>query len=91
MAIFNISLLSYREWRISHAMSHHSYPNSLHDLEISMFEPFLCWLPSPKMKNTFQRFGAWIYGPIIYVFIFKAQFLVRYVQLIYLILKGAGE
>jgi hypothetical protein len=51
MFCFNLSLLNHREWRVSHAMSHHLYPNSYYDLEITMFEPFLCWLPYPKTRT----------------------------------------
>ncbi|XP_001651389.2 cytochrome b5-related protein [Aedes aegypti] len=66
MMAFNLAFFSYREWRVSHALSHHLYPNSLLDLEISFFEPFLCWFPKASKKNLFQRFGSWIYGPLIY-------------------------
>lgn len=77
MLPFNLSLMSYREWRISHAISHHLYTNSLHDLEISMFEPFLCWLPDPNRKNLMQRYGSWVYGPIIYFVLYFAEFVKR--------------
>ncbi|XP_062706938.1 cytochrome b5-related protein-like [Aedes albopictus] len=66
MMAFNLAFFSYREWRVSHALSHHLYPNSKLDLEISFFEPFLCWFPSAAGKNLFQRFGSWVYGPLIY-------------------------
>jgi hemerythrin len=48
MMTFNFSLLNYRDWRVSHAISHHIYTNSYYDMEISMFEPFSQWLPRPK-------------------------------------------
>uniref|UniRef100_A0A1B0CJ83 Putative delta 6-fatty acid desaturase/delta-8 sphingolipid desaturase n=1 Tax=Lutzomyia longipalpis TaxID=7200 RepID=A0A1B0CJ83_LUTLO len=64
-----------REWRISHALSHHLYTNSLHDLEISLGEPFLCWIPDPKIKNWFQRYASWIYGPFIYCLIYISEFI----------------
>lgn len=75
MTYFNFTFLSYKEWRISHALSHHLYPNSLFDLEITLFEPFLCWVP--KAKNFIQRYASWIYGPIIYGFVFFDQFVIR--------------
>lgn len=80
MYIFNLSLMSYREWRILHVLSHHLYTNSLYDLEISLYEPFLKWLPEPKCKNLLQRYGSWLYGPAIYVASFGAQFMIRYVE-----------
>lgn len=65
MLYFNLTFFNYKEWRISHAMSHHLFPNSLHDLEVVMFEPFFCWIPSP-MKSFTQRFLSWFYTPVIY-------------------------
>lgn len=60
MFCFNLSLFDYREWRVSHAMSHHLYTNSYYDLEITMFEPFMCWLPYPKtwMKKTVMKVAS---------------------------------
>lgn len=77
MFYFNLSFMSYREWRISHAMSHHLYPNSLHDLEVSLFEPFLCYVTNAKTKGLIQRYGSWLYGPIVYLFLFADQFIKR--------------
>lgn len=76
MLYFNLSFFNYREWRISHAMSHHLFPNSLHDLEITLFEPLLCWIPSP-VKTIGQRFVSWIYSPIIYTFVCLDQLVKR--------------
>jgi hypothetical protein len=36
------------EWRISHAYSHHTFPNTAYDYEVTVFEPFLLFLPIPK-------------------------------------------
>lgn len=80
MKLFNLAFFSYREWRVSHAISHHHYPNSILDLEISYFEPMLCWLPNPNIKGKFQRFGAWIYGPIVYSLIFIGDFVKRVIE-----------
>lgn len=79
MLYFNIGFFSYREWRISHAMSHHLYPNSLHDLEVTMFEPFLCWLTDVRVKNMLQRYASWAYGPVVYALLFIQQFVMRVV------------
>ncbi|KFB49248.1 hypothetical protein ZHAS_00017357 [Anopheles sinensis] len=77
MLAFNIAFLSYREWRVSHVISHHLYPNSVLDMEISSFEPFLCYLPLADLKNSFQRYGSWFYGPFIYGSIFLSEYLKR--------------
>jgi hypothetical protein len=52
MMTFNFSLLNYRDWRVSHAMSHHIYTNSYYDMEITMFEPFAQWFPKSKTSTT---------------------------------------
>lgn len=78
MLYFNLAFFNYKEWRISHAMSHHLFPNSLHDLEITLFEPLLCWFPSP-MKSFAQRYVAWLYSPVIYTFMCLDQLVKRIV------------
>lgn len=78
MYYFNFMLLSFREWRIQHAMSHHLYPNSLLDLEVTLFEPFLCWATGDA-KSVVQRYGSWLYSPFIYATLFFVQLLTRVV------------
>lgn len=76
MYYFNLMLLSYREWRIQHSMSHHLYPNSLLDLEVTLFEPFLCWATGEN-KSLVQRYGSWLYSPFIYMTLFFVQLVTR--------------
>lgn len=68
------------EWRISHALSHHNFPNSILDLEISYFEPFLCWLPNPSIKSSVKRIASWLYGPLVYSFLFYGEFVKRVIE-----------
>nr|CAD7423342.1 unnamed protein product [Timema monikensis] len=77
MYYFHLCFLSSRDWRISHSLSHHIYPNSVLDLEVSIFEPFFHWLPDPS-KTWFSRYGSWLYSPIIYSVMFHSQILLRY-------------
>lgn len=42
---FDLSMLSSRYWRVSHALSHHLYPNTMRDLEVTEFSPFLLYMP----------------------------------------------
>lgn len=79
MYYFNLSFFNFKEWRISHAMSHHLYPNSLHDMEIALFDPFLCWFPNAQMKGFSQRYLSWVYSPVIYTFVCVDQLLKRFV------------
>jgi hypothetical protein len=50
---FDLCLFSSYEWRISHAYSHHTFPNTILDVEIWSFEPYLEFLPLDKKKNIF--------------------------------------
>ncbi|XP_016945709.2 cytochrome b5-related protein [Drosophila suzukii] len=77
MYAFNLTLMNFRSWRISHALSHHVYANSLHDLEMSMFEPFLCWIPDRHYANKMQRWISVVISPVVYVVLFQGQFLLR--------------
>lgn len=77
MYTFNLTLMNYKEWRVSHALSHHLFPNSLHDLELSLFEPYLCWVPNPHRKNWVQRYVSWIYSPFVYSVLTIMQFVTR--------------
>lgn len=41
MYVWDLGLLSSYEWRITHAISHHCYTNSIIDFEISIVEPMI--------------------------------------------------
>ncbi|CRK88700.1 CLUMA_CG002379, isoform A [Clunio marinus] len=75
MYLMNLSLLNYRDWRVFHVMSHHHYPNSYHDLEISFFEPFLNWMPEKKTKT--QIYFYWAVSPIVYASTLFSGFIMR--------------
>lgn len=64
MYYFNLLFMSYRDWRITHVLSHHLFPNSYLDFEMLLIEPILDWLPSNK--NWIQRYVSWLYSPIVY-------------------------
>ncbi|XP_055306178.1 cytochrome b5-related protein-like [Sitodiplosis mosellana] len=74
MFYFNIIFQSFRDWRISHALSHHLYPNSLLDIELISYEPFLVWVPSVEAKNWIQRYAAYAYSPIFYCCFYFFEF-----------------
>ncbi|KAM7351748.1 cytochrome b5-related protein [Cochliomyia hominivorax] len=83
MYTFNFTLLNFAEWRVSHALSHHVYTNSLYDLEMALFEPFLCWIPNEHISNKTKRVLSVIIQPIIYVFILPFSFLQRLLRSIF--------
>lgn len=64
--------LNFRGWRVSHALSHHIYTNTINDLEISTLEPFLQYLPTKK--NAIFKYCAWLYSPVIYATLFAGHF-----------------
>ncbi|CAH0702839.1 unnamed protein product [Spodoptera exigua] len=77
MYLFNLSLWSYRDFRVSHALSHHVYPNTLIDLEISGFEPIVTWIP--RKKPVFAKFTLLI-ETIVFPFLFILNFLKRFIS-----------
>lgn len=60
----------FREWRISHALSHHLYPNTLIDIECAMAEPFLVWYPEEK---GIRKYISVAISPFIYSGIYFSQ------------------
>ena len=78
MYAFNLSMMNFTAWRVSHALSHHIYPNSYNDMELSMFEPFLCWIPNPYIKSKLMRYVTWVTEPISYAIAFFLQITTRY-------------
>ncbi len=59
----DLSLLSSRDWRITHGISHHLFANTFNDFEISALEPFLFFLPNPD-KTWLVRFGTQIIAQV---------------------------
>lgn len=82
MRYFNISFMNYRDWRVSHALSHHLYTNSLVDMELLWLEPLFCWVPDAAGKNVINRYGSWVYGPLVYAMFFIVDFLKRIIALL---------
>ncbi|KAK3923005.1 Cytochrome b5-related protein [Frankliniella fusca] len=50
----SLCFMSLSEWRVSHIFSHHMYPNTLLDIEISMHEPLLQFLPTAGKPLVFK-------------------------------------
>ncbi|TMW39415.1 hypothetical protein DOY81_015505, partial [Sarcophaga bullata] len=80
---FHLCLLISTLWRNSHAMSHHVYTNSLYDLEVSLFEPFLCWVPNEHFSSKIRRIISVITEPVLFVFLYPFQFIQRVVYSIF--------
>jgi len=67
---FDFSLLSHRDWRISHAISHHLYTNSYSDIEVSGIEPFINFLPMEKNFAQHTLIHIYLY-PILFLAFFS--------------------
>ncbi|EFA08576.2 cytochrome b5-related protein [Tribolium castaneum] len=82
MLYFNLSLMQTREWRISHVLSHHLHTNTIDDMEITMNEPLLPFLPHEKPPII--KYGYYLFFPIYWLMAWHANFLKR----VYYIAKG---
>lgn len=69
---FDLSLMSSREWMVSHALSHHLFPNTIQDLEITFFEPLISFLPYID-KSFVVRYVSWFYNLVLYATTGHAQ------------------
>ncbi|XP_018561157.1 cytochrome b5-related protein isoform X2 [Anoplophora glabripennis] len=81
MYYFDFTMMLSRDWRISHALSHHLYTNTVNDLEISFAEPFLRYLPTKK--NFVVRYLSWVYSPVIFALLFPASFTKTLLQMVF--------
>jgi hypothetical protein len=65
----NISMMSWRDFRVFHVMSHHLYTNTWSDLEVTNFENTVKWMPV-QMKTKFSIFYSMTMSPFSYSKIF---------------------
>ncbi|CAH1109798.1 unnamed protein product [Psylliodes chrysocephalus] len=72
------SLFQVRDWRISHILSHHLYTNTINDLEISMFEPVLQYLPIEK--KPLQKMSSVLLAPLIWITFFHTSLIRRLID-----------
>lgn len=76
MNYHNLVLLSHREMRVTHGMSHHFFPNTEQDLELTLFEPYLDYTTFHRKKFR-NRFLAFIYSPLVWAGITPVSTYVR--------------
>jgi len=57
--LFDFSLYSSTDWRVSHAISHHLYPNLDLDLEASALEPFVSFMRNRPTNSWLVYFYWW--------------------------------
>jgi fatty acid desaturase len=90
MYVFDLSLLSSFEWRVSHAISHHLFPNTIYDLEISALEPMFNFLPTTG-NSLVQRFGVMVYSNVLYAVLLPIQFIVKLIAIVRGVVKPRIE
>ncbi|XP_076244702.1 cytochrome b5-related [Calliopsis andreniformis] len=77
MYYFDLSTMSSKEWRITHVLSHHTYPNTVWDYEVYAAEPFFEWLLFQK-KSLVRGFLSQILMPLFWALMFYEQAVKRY-------------
>lgn len=75
MYYFDLSLMSSKNWRISHALSHHLYPNTLWDMEIYAFEPYFGFLP-----RAGKSLAYWLWSCLLGPFFWSCAYFFQGVQ-----------
>lgn len=76
----NLSLIGYQDIRVSHALSHHLYPNSLNNMEMYLFDPLICYFPNGELKGVIKRYASWFYAPILWAGLLFLASIARYVM-----------
>lgn len=66
-----LKTFDFRENRITHVLSHHLHTNTVDDLEISMVEPMLNYLPTKT--NNLKRYGQLFIAPVLWLFFFHVN------------------
>lgn len=78
MYYFNLCLMDFREWRISHSLSHHLFPNTIYDFEISGFEPFIQYLPNKK--SLLVKWSSSLLILILWTLLFHLSYIKRMLE-----------
>ncbi|XP_038220070.1 cytochrome b5-related protein-like [Zerene cesonia] len=82
MYLFNLSMWSYRDFRVSHVLSHHLYTNTLMDAELSILEPVLIYNPRAD-KPLHAKIGfitQYIFFPFLFLISFMKRFLSAFLR-----------
>uniref|UniRef100_V5GUE1 Cytochrome b5-related protein n=1 Tax=Anoplophora glabripennis TaxID=217634 RepID=V5GUE1_ANOGL len=78
MYYFQFSLMQVREFRIVHVLSHHLLTNTIDDLEISLLEPLLKYLPIDK--TPLKRYTSWFMAPLVWFTFFHSSLVRRLID-----------
>ena len=75
MFCWDLGLLSSYEWRITHMLSHHVFPNTVYDFELSGFEPFFNF--KVERKNVYERWLVRVLCHLVFPVFFFSDFIKR--------------
>lgn len=75
----SLTFVSWRDFRVFHAMSHHMYPNTYTDLEITGYEPFLKWIPYSN-KTKLGLYLSYLMTPVMYCMVLPGAIYLRYLK-----------
>ena len=76
--LFDLTFSSHYHWLISHCISHHNYPNTKIDLEISLMEPYFYFLRSGPANNQF----VFLYSIVLFGFVGFLEFSQKFCSVI---------
>lgn len=78
MYVFDLSLMSFAEWRISHVISHHVYPNTILDWEVACLDPVYDFLPS---KRNWWHLASFAHSHIIHLAVLPFELFKRAISM----------
>ena len=81
MYIWDLSLLSSRDWRITHAFSHHLFTSTFYDVELAGWEPFAIFIPATE-KHILHKVLAPLYITIIYALVTVIEYIKKQVLIL---------
>jgi len=77
----DLSFMASYEMRSAHILSHHCYPNTVLDAEMSLTEPILTFLPTDK-KSWWLKYGPIFYCHFVFATLYWFQFIHRWIAIV---------
>ena len=82
MFCWDLGVLSSHEWRITHALSHHAYTNTVIDFELSALEPFLDYRVYESKSFWYRSKLAFVFLLILSPFVLFPEVVKRIISII---------
>ena len=81
MHCMDLGLLSSHEWRITHALSHHPYTNTVIDYELAVVEPFVDYRVYESKSILHRSKVSFFIGSVILPLVFPTQLIKRFINI----------